>query len=98
MEAATLIQGDQAQASSPLVLTVAEAARLLACSRSQIYGLCNAGEIASIKLGKSGVRIPYANLIAFINAGGVVEASAASRAARVRSAGQAVGSSSSAWR
>ena len=75
MEAAVLtpVQGDKATDTEPLVLRVEQVAELLSCSKSQVYTLIRAGEIPSVRLGKSGVRVPKAQLIAWINSGGAAE-------------------------
>ena len=50
-----------------LLLRVHEAARLLACSRSQAYKLVQSGGVRSIRVGSS-IRIPRAALEQLIEA------------------------------
>jgi excisionase family DNA binding protein len=50
----------------PLLLRVEEAARLLSLSRSTLYEMLSAGEIASVRRG-SARRIPMAALHSWIN-------------------------------
>lgn len=88
MEVATLtpIPGEKAENTEPLLLRVEEAAKLLACSRSQIYAMVKSGEMPSVKLGKAGVRIPKAQLIAWINSGGVPDEDLARKRALILAA------------
>lgn len=100
MEAAALTPipgGQDTGLQQPLVLKPEEAAHLLRVSRSQIYTLAKKGEIPSIKVGKA-VRIPLAELVAWVNGGGEEAATAASRKAKLRQAERRVGASSSSWR
>lgn len=53
--------------SEVLLLRVAEAARLLACSRSQAYKLVQTGEIPAIRVGSS-IRVPRAALERLVEA------------------------------
>lgn len=62
---------DATTTEQPLVLTVEDAAGLLQCSKSQVYALVKSGELPSVKLGKAGVRIPRAQLVEWIENGGV---------------------------
>ena len=88
MEVATLtpIPGEKDEDLAPLLVKVDEAAKLLACSRSQIYALVKSGELPSVKLGKAGVRIAKSALVAFINAGGVEEEDYAKKRALILAA------------
>ena len=97
MEAAVLTRIDEQQ-TDVMVLTVAEVAKSLACSRSQVYELVKSGDIPSIRLGKSGVRVSKAELVKFINSGGCEAESSESQAAIYREATRKIGSSSAAWR
>ena len=83
---------------SPMVFTVNEAAQILAVSPSQIYALCQSGDLAAVRVGKVGIRISRAELMRFINSGGVEPASGASKAEKVRQATRKLGASSAAWR
>ena len=85
-------------ATEPLVMTISEAAGLLACSKSQVYALVQAGDIAGVRVGKAGVRISKAELVRFVNSGGVEDQSSASKAAQYRAATRKMGASSGAWR
>ncbi len=53
--------------SEPLLLHVAEAARLLGCSRSKAYELVATASIPTVRLGRS-VRVPRRALEAWIEA------------------------------
>lgn len=88
MEAATLtpIAGDQATDIEPIVLTAKQASEMLACSISQIYALVKSGQLPAVKLGKSGIRIPKAQLVAWINGGGVEEEDFAKKRALILAA------------
>jgi excisionase family DNA binding protein len=79
MEAATAT-------AEPLVLRVEEAAELLACCKSQVYALVKSGQLPSVKLGKSGIRIPRQGLVDWINGGGVAGEDLAKRRALILAA------------
>ena len=49
----------------PLLLRAEEAAKLLRLGRSTVFELMAAGELPSVKIGRS-VRIPYAGLVAWV--------------------------------
>ncbi len=49
-----------------LLLTTAEAAELLGVSRTTVYELLNAGQLESIRIGRSR-RIPRAALVAYVD-------------------------------
>jgi excisionase family DNA binding protein len=53
------------QVLEPAVLRPAEVARMLQCSRSQIYRMAAAGTIPAVYLGRS-VRIPRKQLVEWI--------------------------------
>jgi excisionase family DNA binding protein len=57
---------DRRGASEPLLVTVREAARLLALGRSTVYELIAAGHLPTIHIGRS-VRIRVADLDALIS-------------------------------
>lgn len=57
--------------TSPLVLTVPEAAALLRIGRSAAYEACRCGDIPSVRLGRK-IRVPRAALLALIDPQGVV--------------------------
>jgi excisionase family DNA binding protein len=54
-------QSDQQRLSTPLLVRVEEAARILSLGRSKIYELMGSGELPSVKCGKAR-RIPLAAL------------------------------------
>ena len=89
MEVATLtpIAGEKAENTEPLLLRVEEVAKLLACSKSQIYAMAKSGELPGVvKLGKAGVRVSKAALIAWINSGGIEDEDLARRRALIMAA------------
>ena len=49
----------------PLLLRAEEAARLLGLGRSTVFALMAAGDLPSVKIGRS-VRIPYASLVEWV--------------------------------
>lgn len=53
------------QTTQKLLLRVGEAAEILSVARSRAYAMVAAGEIPSVKLGRS-VRVPVASLHAYI--------------------------------
>lgn len=54
--------------SGPRLLTVSETAALLGCSRANVYGLIDAGELPVIAIGKSrGYRIDRKDIEEFID-------------------------------
>lgn len=53
--------------SPPLLLTIPQAARLLAIGRTTMYGLIDAGDIGVVRIGRS-VRVPVAALEQFVEA------------------------------
>lgn len=55
------------QVLEPAVLRPAEVARMLQCSRSQVYRMAAAGTIPAVYLGRS-VRIPRQQLVEWIAA------------------------------
>jgi excisionase family DNA binding protein len=57
---------DRGAASAPLLVTVREAARLLALGRSTVYELIAAGHLPTIHIGRS-VRIRVADLEALVD-------------------------------
>ena len=56
------------QEEQPVLLTVAEAAKLLRLSRSQVYNLVSAGQLPTVRLGPRGIRIPRQALLDWIAA------------------------------
>ncbi len=59
--------------TTPLLLRVNEAAKMLAVSRSQMYELVKKGEVPSRPIGDSKtIRIPYDALVAWMEAGTVL--------------------------
>ena len=53
-----------------LLLTLPEAGRVLAISRSKMYDLLNSGHLASVHIGRSR-RIRVSDIENFVNSGGV---------------------------
>lgn len=52
--------------TSPLMLTVEEAAQQLRIGRTQMFALISAGDVNSVKIGRSR-RVPRAALDAYVN-------------------------------
>lgn len=48
-------------------VTAKNACERLGICRTSLYGLCKAGQIRTIKIGKRGIRIPVAEIERFIN-------------------------------
>jgi excisionase family DNA binding protein len=57
----------QHQTTPPLLLTIPDAARVLAIGRSTLYELIGSGQLATIHIGRS-VRISVEELQAFVSA------------------------------
>jgi excisionase family DNA binding protein len=57
---------DQQGLSTPLLVRVEEAARILSLGRSKIYELLGSGELSSVKCGKAR-RIPLTALVQWVD-------------------------------
>lgn len=49
-----------------LLLTVREAQGYLSLGRTQLHGLCKAGTIRVVKIGKRGIRVPLSEIERFV--------------------------------
>lgn len=56
---------------SPLLLTIPQAAQLLATSRSRVYELVMQGRIPSVRLGAKSIRIPRQGLVEWVMKAGL---------------------------
>ena len=66
-EATMTLSNEQHTGPATRLLTVTAAAEFLGCSRANVYGLINAGELPVIAIGKSrGYRIDRRDIEAFV--------------------------------